>query len=139
MPRSLVSIVSLFGGVLGVSIIFVSGYWNIITGIISFTVFSVIFGLIADLLNKKGYLVNIMQVVGSLVAFAAYYIILLIPCYLLGYIIGLDESVTNSISIYLPIPLSILLVIRKMKKLNLKFRRITDEELESIELENRNI
>ncbi|MFD3269226.1 hypothetical protein ACE3MS_03565 [Paenibacillus dendritiformis] len=125
---SLLTIFASFGIALGSYIVLSTGHYNVILGALSSSFFGSLFSVIAWILNEKGLLVSIFQVIDLLVGFLLFYLLFYIITALAIKDLGLEDSVRELVTSLIAVPVALFMIIRHIKKKNIKLQRIKVEE-----------
>lgn len=89
---------------------------------------STLFSLVALKLNEKGLLFSVFQVIDLLVGFILFYLLFYFITSLAIKDLGLEASVRELVTSLIAVPVALFMIIRHIKKKNLKIQRIKVEE-----------
>lgn len=123
-----VSIFTVFGIGLGNAILYAAGYANIFSATVVSAIFGTIFGLTAEYLNKKGYLVSLFQIVDLCIGFIFFYFIFYFVISIALFQLTDDKDSLVLPASLIPIPLAILMIIRHIKKKGIKLQKQVEED-----------
>jgi len=126
-----VSILAIVGGFIGL-VIGRSLEIGTISYIITPIICAVLAGLFAGLgvfLNNKGLLVNLFQLIDLFIGLLLYYVLFYFVFSLVGNYVDLNENtIYYVITWIIPFPLSVLMVVRHMKKKAIKLNKKIENE-----------
>ncbi|CAH8769604.1 hypothetical protein [Paenibacillus dendritiformis] len=125
---SLITIFSSFGILLGNGIIYSTGQYNIMWSALVSSFLSTLFSLVALKLNEKGLLFSVFQVIDLLVGFLLFYLLFYIITALAIKDLGLEDLVRELVTSLIAVPVALFMIIRHIKKKNIKLQRIKVEE-----------
>jgi hypothetical protein len=125
---SLITIFSSFGFLLGNGIIYSTGQYSIMWSAFISCFLSTLFSLVALKLNEKGLLFSVFQVIDLLVGFLLFYLLFYIITALAIKDLGLEDLVRELVTSLIAVPIALFMIIRHIKKKNIKLQRIKVEE-----------